>query len=440
MKIEKNIRCYWKKSYSLFLVVLLILFSVKPGFTQESEPPTEAERKKFGAPDSVQNRIESDRAEKDRLYEFEFMKPYYEWKDKILEKYGYTYALDYYAVGLKASDSLPGTDDDAASGVMRFSGFWQLLGGGGGSTGTLVYLVEHRHRYTDTTPGEFALGSTGYAGFSEIPFGDEGGRWHLTNLYWNQEWQNGFGVAVGFLDVTDWVDVYALTSPWTDFYNFVFSIGAATMDLPDDAALGFGGGGWLTDSVYLIAGMEDLNADPTDPFQGFDTFWNDHEFFKHVEVGWTTSAREQYYLDNLHLTVWHADKREKIGVEEGWGTFLSFSHTFGSKWLMFTRGGFAEDGGSLLKRSVSIGGSYAPNGIGELGSGHQLGFGANWGKPNDALFGTDLDDQYALEVYYRLQVTKELAITPDVQLLINPALNPDKDTIWVFGLRARLAL
>jgi porin len=34
---------------------------------------------------------------------------------------------------------------------------------------------------------------------------------------------------------------------------------------------------------------------------------------------------------------------------------------------------------------------------------------------------------------------KELAVTPNVQFLINPALNPDEDNIWVFGLRARLA-
>jgi porin len=44
-----------------------------------------------------------------------------------------------------------------------------------------------------------------------------------------------------------------------------------------------------------------------------------------------------------------------------------------------------------------------------------------------------------MEVYFRLQVTKELAITPDVQLLIDPALNPDEDSVWVYGLRARLA-
>jgi len=60
-------------------------------------------------------------------------------------------------------------------------------------------------------------------------------------------------------------------------------------------------------------------------------------------------------------------------------------------------------------------------------------------QPNDALFGTDLDDQYALEAYYRVQVSKELAITPSVQLLINPALNPDEESIWVGGVRVRLA-
>jgi hypothetical protein len=32
-----------------------------------------------------------------------------------------------------------------------------------------------------------------------------------------------------------------------------------------------------------------------------------------------------------------------------------------------------------------------------------------------------------------------LASTPTLQLLINPALNPDQNSIWVFGLRARLA-
>ncbi len=438
MKRGKNNRLPWLNTPCLLLFAAMVLLLAQPVFAQSYEPSPEEATGTFGGPDYVPKRIESDRTSEDALFDLEFMRPYYQWKDQILEKYGYTFAADYYAMGLKASDNLPGTDDDAASAVFRFSGFWQLLGRGSENTGTLVYLVEHRHRYTDKPVAPFASESLGYTGFLGIPYGDEGGRWHLTNLYWNQEWENGFGFAAGFLDVTDWVDVYALTSPWSDFYNFVFSIGAATMDLPDDGALGVGAGGWLTDDVYLIAGFEDLNSDPTDPFQGFETFWNDHEFFKHVEVGWTTS-KDQYYLENLHLTVWHADKRDEIGVDDGWGAFLSFSHTFDNQWLAFARGGFSDDGGSLLKKSISIGGSYAPNGIGAPGTGHQLGFGVNWGQPNDPLFGPD-DDQYAFEVYYRIQVTKELAITPDVQLLIDPAQNPEEDSIWVFGLRARIGI
>lgn len=31
-----------------------------------------------------------------------------------------------------------------------------------------------------------------------------------------------------------------------------------------------------------------------------------------------------------------------------------------------------------------------------------------------------------------------LTITPDVQLLFNPALNPDEDLIAIFGIRARI--
>ena len=45
-----------------------------------------------------------------------------------------------------------------------------------------------------------------------------------------------------------------------------------------------------------------------------------------------------------------------------------------------------------------------------------------------------------MEVFYRLQLSENLAITPDIQFIINPALNPDDKTVWVLGLRARLAL
>jgi porin len=398
----------------------------------------EEERRSFGGPDSVQSRIESDSLEVG-VFELKFLKPYYNWKDRIREKYGFSFGLVYVPIFLKADRSLSGTDKHASSGVFRFLGSWQLFGRGSETTGTLTYLVEHRHRYTFTSPALFSLDNLGNVGAISIPFADDG--WHLTNLYWSQSWKNGkFEAVVGFLDVTDFVDVYPLTSPWTDFYNFVFSIGVATMDLPDDGALGLAAGAWLTDRIYIIGGFQDLNSDPNQPFRGFDTFFNDADFFKHIEIGYTTSPWKQYYLDNLHLTLWHADKREKAGIARGYGAVLSFTHSIGDKWLVFARGGYAKEGGNLLQKSVSVGGAYQPYpiAIGDV-PGSQLGFGFNWGQPNRAVFGKGLRDQYTLEAYFRLQVTREFAITPDLQLLINPALNPEKSAIWVFGLRGRLA-
>jgi len=54
-------------------------------------------------------------------------------------------------------------------------------------------------------------------------------------------------------------------------------------------------------------------------------------------------------------------------------------------------------------------------------------------------FGPGLDDQYTNEIDYRFQVLRVLTITPDVPFLFDPALNPNEDLIWVFGLRERLA-
>ena len=51
-----------------------------------------------------------------------------------------------------------------------------------------------------------------------------------------------------------------------------------------------------------------------------------------------------------------------------------------------------------------------------------------------------MNDQYTVEMFYRWRPFRVFTITPDIQLLVDPALNPDEDVIVVFGARARLAL
>jgi len=61
--------------------------------------------------------------------------------------------------------------------------------------------------------------------------------------------------------------------------------------------------------------------------------------------------------------------------------------------------------------------------------------GVGWAKPADG----SLRDQYVVEIFYRLQIAENVAITLDLQLLIDPALNPAEDVIVVVGVRGRLA-
>ena len=316
--------------------------------------------------------------------------------------------------------------------MARFFGSWDLVGRESGSTGGVVWKVEHRHRYTAIPTSAFGF-NLGYAGLIEPPFSNQGLRW--TNLYWRQRWKEGrVSLFAGFLDATDYVDVYALASPWTGFLNFAFSTGTLTMAVPNDATLGVAAGGMLSKNVFLIGGLVDRNADPTAPFDGFGTFFNDNEYFKSVEIGWTPS-QDHLYLDNAHLTFWHADERREAGEPNGWGLNASFTRYLGGKWLPFVRAGYAKDGGGLMQKSVSLGFGYQLVPKGDL-----LGVGFNWGQPNEDTFDPGLRDQYTFEVFYRWQLTPRLAISPDLQLLVNPALDPDQDRIWVFGFRVRLAL
>jgi porin len=68
-----------------------------------------------------------------------------------------------------------------------------------------------------------------------------------------------------------------------------------------------------------------------------------------------------------------------------------------------------------------------------------LGAGLNWSRPNEDTFGSKLNDQYSLEVFQQWQLTEGIELTPSIQVIKNPALNPDKDTVAMLGLRLRVA-
>ncbi len=383
----------------------------------------------LGGPEQVDNRLHIDSNQVTPLFPSDFARGYFDWKERQADENGFTIGGDYSTAYLKASESLG--EDDAFSGMYRLFGSWELSGDGQGNSGALIFKAEHRHAFgSNLAPGSLGF-ETGYVGLHLPPFSDQGGR--LTNFYWRQRMKGGNLVFVGgFIDVTDYVDVYMLGSPWTGFFNFSFSTGSASIPTPNEG-LSFALGGYLNENLYMIGGIADLNSDPTDPFETFDSFFSDHEHFTHFEIGWNTT-RETAFLNNVHLTLWHADEMEQAGNPDGWGWNASWSRALNDQWIGFVRGGYAKDGGSLLEKTVSAGLAWQT-----VPGGNQLGMAYNWGEPNESTWGPGLPSQKTLEVFYRIQLFKELAITPDVQYIKDPALNPGASSLWVWGLRARFA-
>jgi porin len=168
------------------------------------------------------------------------------------------------------------------------------------------------------------------------------------------------------------------------------------------------------------------------PLDSADGLFSDGEYFKHIEAGWYGSWASRFE-DNIHLTYRHAEERTEAGVPDGWGMQFSFSRKLEERWLPFLRRGYADGGGSPLDRSVSTGFAYCATGRDSV-----FALGVNSGRPNRESIGTATDDQYTVAAYYGFRFFERLAITPDLQLIKNPASNPGEDLIWVAGLRARL--
>lgn len=369
----------------------------------------------FGGPDSVEIRISEDVQSWDDI------------RQGLIDNYGLVISGDYSTVWMTADDTV--SDDTAAGGIARVYGTYDL---GKFENGALVYKFEHRHGFGSTSPFDFSLGQIGYAGLLSPPFSD--GNFRTQNLYWRQRLNDGRATLVaGILDVTDYVDVFGLGSPWMHFSNLAFSTGSATIGLPNDASVGVALGAMLGDHVYMVAGIADTNGDPSRPFEGFENFFSDNEYFTSVEFGITLS-QQRIFFDNYHITFWHKDEQEAAAISDGWGVAVSASRFVNEKWAPFVRGGYAKDAGSLLEASASVGLGYKTDVFDGL-----FGAAINWGRPNESTFLPDLDDQLALEVFYRFGASEHLALTVDVQYIKDPALNAEEDSVFVTNLRARFS-
>jgi porin len=376
----------------------------------------------FTSPDAVTNLLNF--SENQKHSPSLSIKQYEVWKETLESTYGLRIAGDYHISAFTASNSLG--DEESVGGVFRIFGEWKIADQLSSYDASIVFKVEHRHALTNISPVDFAS-EIGYAGLVQSTYSDQ--KLRLTDLYWKQHFNDKEGIIyAGFLDVTEYVDIYLLISPWDAFGNMVFATGSATMGGLPDGALGVMAAGWLNNNTYIVAGIADANGNAADPFNQVDNFFKDFKTFKSFEIGWTT-GRDKLFFDNFHITLWQIDARPIAATKEGWGINFSLTHTIDDQWMTFLRGGYSKDGGALLEQSLSSGFGYKVSNSDDI-----IGVGLNWGISNDEFYGK-ADAQWTSELFYRYQVNKDIQITPSLQFIANPVLNTKTDTITLLGLR-----
>jgi porin len=393
------------------------------GTTGEKKSDYEPNDVPIGSPNSVPAQLEDDDRVKRPALRFleKELQAWHDWKRKINEQYGLQFGSDYSILYQGANESLTG-ERNAASGVFRILGKWNLVGRGTENTGALVFNVNHRHKIgTDIVPAD--LGSNvGYLGATGSLFSDA--ELVLVDLNWQQVFNSGqTGLIVGRYDPKDYIDVLGYSSPWTGFQNRAIRLNSSMVG---SQSYGVTAGTFIKDHWFVVGTVNDANGTIDD----LEFFEDGSEFFSALEFGWGHS-KENLNLKNVHVTYWHVDEREEKGIPESDGITIGANWLINKEWLPFARIGFSDGLAPQMQKTITVG-------LGHYFSIRTdvIGLAVNWGDPSDEA----LREQYTTELFYRFQYTQNLAITPSVQWLVDPALNPNEDNIWIFGLRVRLNL
>jgi porin len=253
----------------------------------------------------------------------------------------------------------------------------------------------------------------------------------LAVINWTQGFANGkAGYAAGRLAFDVYLDAFPFQTFSKGFLNRSFILNP-TLPTTGIGALGGVVKGFVTDHLWLGAQIHDANA-VSGEFD-FDTV-QEGEWLKAVEIGYTPSfGQRKTHL--IQFTYWDKDERTLAGVSDGSGWAVSTAWRLDDIYFPFLRFGHSDGGGGVAAEDAVSAGVEINRPKGEVWT-----IGAGWAKPSEETFGPGLDIETVLEMSYKFQIAKNLSLTPDVQVVFNPANNPDKSSIWVIGVRAIFTL
>ena len=147
--------------------------STEPGNTEASEPEQDL---RINSPGSIAKRLEEDAQPKEYLFQFpgldRVMKPWYDLKKELNEKYGFNFGISFTTLYQKTNDNF-GPEDDAASFDLDVSGTWTFLGRDTDSPTMLGFGLFWRDTLGTDIPPQVLFTQFGSLYSNAAPFGEE---------------------------------------------------------------------------------------------------------------------------------------------------------------------------------------------------------------------------------------------------------------------------
>lgn len=437
----------------LLLFGILVLFGLSAQAVAQQSPSVPDALTKN--PGDLSNILVEDEAAKEALITPSpldtILEPWDAFKASARDELGLQIGLVHTVAYQRSNTSVAG-QKDAAGGILAILGTQRLWGEDAEYPGTLAFRFQDRHNIG----GPINLQTFGLAAGSLWPNAVAYSEFDFTllEMWWEQYLvKNRVGFRAGKIIPFAVHDYSFLKNPTTGFMNAAFTLNP-TIAYP---AVGIGASALVRpiEQIYVVGGIYDANGTPDKA--GFKSFFNQKEYIKIVDIGWDpgfiNAAQKVSFgpvsIRDIHATIWQKDALKQAGAPKGWGATFFMEAEIG-RYLPFIRVGFSDgtNNGPALANRLVAGGLGVREMFGQKND--LLGMAFSWGKRkigkidtnNDYIPDTDVGNvsQYAGELFYRVQLTKRIAVTPSVQVTFNPVLQPDKDTLTFVGIRGRFEM
>ena len=378
---------------------------------------------------------------------FPWREGYEAFRERLWEEQGFRYALNYSQLFQYPSATLPNaTADNSIGGWAAIDIIWTPVDRGGPNEGSLAFTFAYRGALNDN-PANAAFGAPV---IGSLWSAYEWGEWDgavIENLFWDQRINQDFLVRVGNQAPQAIYNFSRFKDARTSFTASPFAF-QETIPYP---AIGFGvAARWqpaFTSGPYVVGTINDMNADPANG-PDWSKVTAEGQFFYGAEFGyrWPTAGGG---FSHLHFDLFYADERAlnppELPNEAGWGYRIYGEKqiddlvAFAGYTYNTARGGGI--GATLAERTATAGFAY----LNPLDIRGEAAIGFVWSEPfedtlGNAAPGFTARDQYGYEIYWRMQLTPNMSLTPGVQVIYDPSFNLAEDVIVIPQIKFRISL